>query len=56
MVLLTSSKGDVDMAESYLFGVNSYISKPVKFDNFAKTVAGLGLYGLLADHLPVTAQ
>ena len=52
VVVLTSSKEDRDVAESYKLGVNSYISKPVEFDEFAKTVAELGLYWLLVNHPP----
>ncbi|MFA6970998.1 MAG: response regulator [Gallionella sp.] len=56
VVVLTSSKEDRDVAESYQLGVNSYISKPVEFDEFAKTVSGLGLYWLLVNHPPVAVQ
>ncbi len=52
VVVLTSSKEDRDVAESYRLGVNSYISKPVEFDAFAKTVAELGLYWLLTNRPP----
>lgn len=52
VVVLTSSKEDRDVAESYRLGVNSYISKPVEFDEFARTVAELGLYWLLVNHPP----
>jgi CheY-like chemotaxis protein len=52
VVVLTSSKEDRDIAESYKLGVNSYISKPVEFDEFAKTVSELGLYWLLVNHPP----
>ena len=52
VVVLTSSKEDRDVAESYMLGVNSFISKPVEFDEFAKTVAELGLYWLLVNHPP----
>ena len=52
VVVLTSSKEDRDVAESYQLGVNSYISKPVEFDEFAKTVAELGLYWLLVNRPP----
>ncbi len=53
VVVLTSSKEDRDVAESYKLGVNSYISKPVEFDAFAKTVSDLGMYWLLVNHPPV---
>jgi CheY-like chemotaxis protein len=53
VVVLTSSKEDRDVAESYSLGVNSYISKPVEFDDFAKTVSELGMYWLLVNHPPV---
>lgn len=56
VVVLTSSKEDRDVAESYQLGVNSYISKPVEFDEFAKTVAELGLYWLLVNHPPMVAK
>lgn len=56
VVVLTSSKEDRDVAESYRLGVNSYISKPVEFDQFAKTVSELGLYWLLVNHPPVTTK
>ena len=56
VVVLTSSKEDRDVAESYQLGVNSYISKPVEFDAFAKTVSELGLYWLLVNRPPVTTR
>lgn len=46
VVLLTSSKEDRDIYESYQLGVNSYVVKPVDFDSLTKTVQGLGLYWL----------
>ena len=56
VVVLTSSKEDRDVAESYQLGVNSYISKPVGFDEFAKVVSELGLYWLLVNKSPVEAR
>jgi len=53
VVVLTSSKEDRDISESYQLGVNSYISKPVEFDAFAKSVAELGFYWLLVNRPPV---
>ena len=52
IVVLTSSKEDRDIAESYNLGVNSYIAKPVEFEEFAKVVSELGLYWLLINHPP----
>jgi len=47
VVLLTSSKEDKDIKESYSLGVNSYIVKPVEFEGFIKAVSSLGFYWLL---------
>jgi two-component system response regulator len=49
VVVLTSSKEDRDVAESYQLGVNSFISKPVEFDDFARTISELGLYWLVVN-------
>jgi two-component system response regulator len=46
VVMLTSSKEHPDVAKAYLLGANSYIVKPVDFDNFRKVVNELGIYWL----------
>ncbi len=52
VVILTSSKEEKDIIESYKLGVNSYIVKPVDFDNFVQSVSELGLYWLLLNEPP----
>ena len=52
VVVLTSSKEEVDIEECYRLGVNSYIAKPVSFDEFVKVVGELGLYWLLLNRRP----
>ncbi len=47
VVVLTSSKEDEDIIESYELGANSYIRKPVEFARFSEAVKTLGLYWLL---------
>jgi two-component system response regulator len=47
VVILTSSREDRDLKDAYDLGVNSYVTKPIKFDEFAKVVSDLGMYWLL---------
>jgi len=47
VVMLTSSKEERDVIESYKLGVNAYIVKPVEFDHFIKAVADLGFFWML---------
>ena len=54
VVLLTSSREERDRVSGYNLGVNSYLQKPVAFDDFRKMVKLAGLYWLLTNQPPVT--
>ena len=49
VVMMTSSREEGDMLSSYNLGVNSYVVKPVNFDEFAETVAQVGMYWMIAN-------
>lgn len=52
VVVLTSSEEDRDIVESYKLGVNSYVSKPVEFDEFIDAVSTMGFYWILINKPP----
>jgi two-component system, response regulator len=51
-VILTSSKEDVDRSEGYRLGANSYVRKPVDFNEFVDAVRQVGLYWLVLNEPP----
>lgn len=55
VVILTASKEEQDMVEGYRLGINSYIQKPVDFDQFREIVKQLGLYWLVVNQSPPPA-
>jgi len=56
IVIMTSSKEERDLVESYNSGVNSYIQKPVDFDQFRNTVKTLGMYWMVVNQPPVNHE
>jgi len=56
IVIMTSSKEERDMVESYNSGVNSYIQKPVDFEQFRNTIKTLGMYWMVVNQPPVSHE
>lgn len=52
IVILTSSKEDRDLIEGYRLGTNSYVQKPIDFDQFSEAVRQVGLYWLIVNVPP----
>lgn len=52
VVIITSSKEDPDIEEAYALGANSYVVKPVDFDDFVKAIQNTGLFWLLVNEAP----
>lgn len=52
VVILTSSKEEQDMLQAYSIGVNSYVRKPVDFNQFVEAIGQLGLYWLVLNEAP----
>lgn len=53
LVIVTSSREEKDLVESYNIGVNAYVVKPVEFDKFIETVRQLGIFWALINEPPV---
>jgi CheY-like chemotaxis protein len=53
VVVLTSSREEKDLLESYQLGVNAYVVKPVDFENFVKAVKEIGLFWMLLNEQPL---
>jgi CheY-like chemotaxis protein len=54
IVMMTSSKEERDIIESHQLGVNSYVVKPLGFENFSKTISELGFYWLVVNNPPMS--
>ena len=52
VIMLTTSERDDEINACYEAGVNSYVSKPVKFMDFVQTIKSLKLYWVMVNHLP----
>jgi two-component system response regulator len=55
VVMMTSSREENDLVESYKLGVNAYIQKPVEFDSFRQAVKQMGLFWMVVNEPPPAA-
>ncbi len=55
VVVLTSSREERDILETYNLGANSYIVKPIDFEQFTQAVRDVGLYWLLLNQVPISS-
>ena len=53
MVMLTSSREEKDLVESYSLGVNAYVVKPVSFEKFIETIKQIGIFWTLINEPPL---
>lgn len=53
VIILTTSKQEDDVVKSYDLGANSYVRKPVKFQEFVSVISQLGIYWLAVNEPPV---
>lgn len=56
VVILTTSKEDRDLVDSYKNGANSYVKKPVDFDEFTNAAKQLGMYWLMVNESPLVTR
>ncbi len=54
IVMMTSSREEGDLLASYGLGVNSYVVKPVDFDEFAERISQIGMYWMIANQTPTS--
>ena len=55
VVILTSSQEEIDLTEAYRLHVNSYIIKPLDFNQFSEAIRRIGFYWVVLNQVPVTA-